>query len=274
MQQILLAEEIEALKLEQRLTDHIRGGRLGYFEGFENHSLMAFAWNDPRGRRGREAEVVVYLSRGDLRVFCRSETVRAEIRDRLPRGQSNERALYGLFVEMLRDDMEGLDELEKRITDAEDAALKSSHSVYLGKIVRYRKLLLRMKRYYTRLDAIFDNLSANANDLLSAEGEKLFAVLMNRNHRLLDAAVNLRDYVTQMREAYQAQIDIEQNSLMKVFTVVTALSTPVTVLTGWYGMNFARMPELSWSWGYPAAFGLSALVTLGLIALFRKKRWL
>ena len=40
----------------------------------------------------------------------------------MPRGQSNERALYGLFVEMLRDDMEGLDELEKHITDAEDAA--------------------------------------------------------------------------------------------------------------------------------------------------------
>ena len=274
MQKILPIEEIESLKLEPAMAEHIRAGKLGYFESFEHHSLMAFAWDDPRGKRGKGAEVVVCLGREDLAVFCRDSEVARLVRDRMPRGQSNERALYGLFVEMLRDDMEGLDELEKHITDAEDAALKSSHSVYLGKIVRYRKLLLHLKRYYARLDAIFDNLAANANGLLSPEGERLFSALMNRNHRLLDAAINLRDYVTQMREAYQAQIDIEQNSLMKVFTVVTAISTPVTVITGWYGMNFARMPELEWAWSYPAVALISAGVALGLAVLFRRRHWL
>ena len=77
-----------------------------------------------------------------------------------------------------------------------------------------------------------------------------------------------------MREAYQAQIDIEQNNLMKVFTVVTAISTPVTVVTGWYGMNFAHMPELGWAWSYPAVAALCAAAALGLAALFRRKRWL
>ena len=88
--------------------------------------------------------------------------------------------------------------------------------------------------------------------LLSPEGERLFSALMNRNHRLLDAAINLRDYVTQMREAYQAQIDIEQNSLMKVFTA--SLATPRRSPSSPAGtaVNFARMPELEWAWSYPA----------------------
>ena len=236
---------------------------------------MSFAWDDPRGRRGASGETVVYFGREDLLVFCRDAEVLAQVRDRFPRGQSNERALYGLFVEMLRDDMEGLDALEKRVTDAEDAALQSPHSVYLGKIVHYRKLLLRLKRYYARLDAIFDNLSANANGLLSPEGERLFSALTNRNRR----PARRRRQPARLRHPDARGVSgadrhrAEQPD--EVFTVVTAISTPVTVVTGWYGMNFAHMPELGWAWSYPAVAAAVRGRGAGAgRALFRRKRWL
>lgn len=53
-----------------------------------------------------------------------------------------------------------------------------------------------------------------------------------------------------MREAYQSQLEIQQNDLMKVFTVVTTVFLPLNLITGWYGMNFGDMPELSWHYGY------------------------
>jgi magnesium transporter len=77
-----------------------------------------------------------------------------------------------------------------------------------------------------------------------------------------------------MREAYQAQIDLQQNELMRLFTVITALFLPLTLLVGWYGMNFQGMPELTWKYGYPAVIGLSVLISAGLILWFKWKHWL
>ncbi|MGJ5623990.1 hypothetical protein MYD03_00160 [Mediterraneibacter gnavus] len=55
----------------------------------------------------------------------------------------------------------------------------------------------------------------------------------------------LKEYSMQLREMHQTQIDIRQNEIMKVLTIVTTLFMPLTLIAGWYGMNFAHMPELT-----------------------------
>ena len=85
---------------------------------------------------------------------------------------------------------------------------------------------------------------------------------------------NLQAIVSQMQDTYQAQLSIQQNDLMKVFTIVTAIFLPLTLLAGWYGMNFADMPELHWRYGYPAVAGVSLAIVLGLVWFFKRKKWL
>ena len=109
---------------------------------------------------------------------------------------------------------------------------------------------MRLKRYYLQLDIIFDEMSANDNDLLSKPTLKKISIIGARTDRYLNAVRNLQDIVSQMREAYQSQLEIQQNDLMKVFTVVTTVFLPLNLITGWYGMNFKDMPELSWRYGY------------------------
>lgn len=60
---------------------------------------------------------------------------------------------------------------------------------------------------------------------------------------------------------------------MKFFTVVTAIFMPLTLITGWFGMNLI-MPEFRWRHGYPYVIGLSVLVVVVMIALFKRKKWL
>jgi magnesium transporter len=84
--------------------------------------------------------------------------------------------------------------------------------------------------------------------------------------------LNSRDYVSQVREAYQAQVDIDQNTIMKVFTVITSIFLPLTLLVGWYGMNL-RMPEFSWDYGYPFVILLSVIVVSLCVVFFKKKKW-
>ena len=49
---------------------------------------------------------------------------------------------------------------------------------------------------------------------------------------------------------------------------------PLTLIAGWYGMNFRYMPELGWVWGYPAVIIVSILIVIGSLIWFKKKKWL
>ena len=81
----------------------------------------------------------------------------------------------------------------------------------------------------------------------------------------------LREYASQVSSEYQAQVYIAQNRIMKLLTVVTTVCMPLSLIAGWYGMNFIGMPELSWEYGYPTVIALSALVVGCSILYFRKK---
>ena len=69
-------------------------------------------------------------------------------------------------------------------------------------------------------------------------------------------------------------IDLEQNRIVKIFTVVSLVFLPPTLLASIWGMNFEFMPELSWKWGYPMAWGAIVLSSLLTLFIFRRKNWL
>ena len=97
--------------------------------------------------------------------------------------------------------------------------------------------------------------------------------MLRRLNRLQDETQLLREYASQVSSEYQAQVDIAQNRIMKLLTIVTTIFMPLSLIAGWYGMNFVNMPELNWPYGYPAVIALSALIVLGCVAYFRRKHF-
>jgi magnesium transporter len=80
--------------------------------------------------------------------------------------------------------------------------------------------------------------------------------------------------ITFMLEASLGMVSIEQNEIIKVFSVVAVMLMPPTLVASIYGMNFRYMPELEWSFGYPLAIGLMVLSGLVPFLYFRRKGWL
>ncbi len=74
--------------------------------------------------------------------------------------------------------------------------------------------------------------------------------------------------------AAQGFINMEQNRIMKILSVVALVFLPPTLIAGIYGMNFAHMPELAWPWGYPLALGAMLLAGAGPYLVFKRKGWL
>ena len=87
-------------------------------------------------------------------------------------------------------------------------------------------------------------------------------------------ANSLLDYTLQIRDTYMARLDVRQNRIMTVLTVVTTIFMPLTLLAGWYGMNFKYMPELNSVYGYPVVIIISILIVIFSLLFFKRKKWL
>lgn len=83
----------------------------------------------------------------------------------------------------------------------------------------------------------------------------------------------LSSHISFLLDAALGLINIEQNSIIKFFSVVSVVLMPPTLVASIYGMNFHHMPELSWLLGYPWALGLMVLSGVAPFLWFRKKRW-
>ena len=75
-------------------------------------------------------------------------------------------------------------------------------------------------------------------------------------------------------DAVLGMISIEQNDIIKIFSIVAVIFLPPTLVASIYGMNFNIMPELKWLWGYPFAIVLMILSGLVPVLYFKRKGWL
>ena len=82
------------------------------------------------------------------------------------------------------------------------------------------------------------------------------------------------DRLDYLQDTFLGLVNIEQNKIIKIFTVVNVIFLPPTLIASMYGMNFDFMPELHWQYGYPFSLGLMIAFTLIVLLIFRLKKWL
>lgn len=83
-----------------------------------------------------------------------------------------------------------------------------------------------------------------------------------------------RDLINTVRDTYMSVITHRTNEILKVMTIIATVFMPVTFIASIYGMNFKNMPEIAWRHGYAFTWGLMAVVTIGMLWFFRRKRWI
>ena len=274
MQKVLPLDRIREVEnsLDKRVIAYISEREIHTFESFPDFNIIAFEWYDISNEKTETSQMLLYLDNEDFFVFCENDMSMAKAQSIFNERSTNEQAFVEFLSRLLKDDMKHLDETEDRIIQADDDILLASHKNHLKEIISFRKELLNLKRYYEQFISIFEDLTENENGLLSKEGVRRMETLSSRTSRFLANVVNMQDRVSQIREAYQSQIDIEQNQIMKVCTIVTVIFLPLTLLAGWYGMNL-RMPEYGWDLGYPMVICASVLIGGGLYLYFKKKKW-
>lgn len=181
--------------------------------------------------------------------------------------------LYRFFTLQINNDLKHLEGFEKTINKLEEEVFIDCDDLsYTKKIINTRKHLMWIKQYYEQFLNILNDIEANENNIFDKTVLKQFKILYAKIERLYGKTINLLDYVSEIRSAYQAQMDISLNKTMKVLTVISAVILPLNLIAAWYGMNF-NMPEYSFSYSYPIIIVLSIIVVIVSIAYFKKQKW-
>nr|WP_315024865.1 CorA family divalent cation transporter [uncultured Aminipila sp.] len=191
--------------------------------------------------------------------------------NKLRKGYTVERFLYDFLVSLIEDDVLYLAEIEKDITKMEELILAREVEDFNYKMLELKKEISRLYRYYSQLTDLGEGLFDNEMDFFGKDDIATFRIFTDRVARLQSETQVLREYAMQVQEVYQSEIGIRQNDVMKVLTMVTTIFLPLTLIAGWYGMNFTHMPELNWVYGYPMVITLSIAIVLICLWIFKKK---
>lgn len=181
--------------------------------------------------------------------------------------------LFEFMERLLEDDVRFLQAYELKMTDMEDGLFREEIKDCPARMLAVRRELLRMNTYYDQMVDFCEMLEENYTGFLGEEDCRLFRVMGKRIQRLADNTRNLREYTLQIREMYQARTAERQNKIMQFLTVVTTIFMPLTLITGWYGMNFINMPELHYKGGYFIIIGVVILIVIIEIWYFKHKKW-
>lgn len=166
------------------------------------------------------------------------------------------------------------DRIEAKIEKLEEDILMHTKKSHLIEIIGLRSEILWLKKVLGPQKEVINILNKKDLRLIDDQLQKYFSDIYENAVKIAETFETYRDLMGNLREAYQSSIANRANEIMRVFTAITTIFIPLTLITGIYGMNFINMPELDMKYGYFMIIGIMATLGLGMFFIFKKKDWL
>jgi len=136
-----------------------------------------------------------------------------------------------------------------------------------------------IRRAVRPLPGMLQELMRDEEDLVSADTKLYLRDAYDHAVRVSDLAETLQSHAMELMNLYHSTISYQMNQVMKLLTIMASIFIPTTFVAGIYGMNFDtsspyNLPELSWRYGYPFALGLMTAIAIGMLVVFKVKRWI
>ncbi|MEZ0483717.1 magnesium/cobalt transporter CorA [Fibrella aquatica] len=181
-------------------------------------------------------------------------------------------AIFESRIDYDADLVESLSTRVKEINKQLDLDAKLDREMLLL-INDYQELTMSIRENVVDKQRVISAMIRSNGWFTSDEQARLRIVIKDINS-LIDHTNFIFERLEFLQNTFLGLVNLEQNNIIKIFTVLSLVLLPPTLIASIYGMNFADMPELSWKFGYLFALGLMAISSGLTYYFFKKKNWL
>jgi magnesium transporter len=269
------------------LEDTVNTGQRAKVDFFEDYAFVVLSMIDDPGQN-RFEQISVFFGKKFVVTFQERpgdpfDTVRKRIEFSKPsrlRSHKADYLAYALIDSIIDSYFPPVDVIGDKIEAIEDSMIGEPEKQQVRDLHRLRRNVIMLKSaLFPVRDAIAGLVRAEA-PFIGAETRVYFNDTLDHSISLIELVETQRDMLTGLIDLHLSLEQARTNEIISFLTIISAIFIPLTFIVGVWGMNFDpasspwNMPELQARYGYPAALGFMALVAIGLVAVFRWKRWL
>ncbi len=202
------------------------------------------------------------------------------VRERIRTGKGRLRKLgpdylaYSLLDSIVDNYFLVLEKLGEKVEDLEEELISDPGRKTLHEIHVLKREMIFLRKSVWPLREVVSGLERAESRLIKESTGIFLRDVYDHTIQVIDTVETYRDMLSGMLDMYLSSVSNRMNEVMKVLTIIATIFIPLTFIAGVYGMNFKFMPELDWRWGYFAIlvfmFGISVL----MLILFKRKKWL
>ncbi|MBX9907168.1 MAG: magnesium transporter CorA family protein [Beijerinckiaceae bacterium] len=187
-------------------------------------------------------------------------------------------AIVDRAAEVLRGVGDKIDEASRRVFEGKSASVEqnSAYQSIIRKIGQYEHIISNVRESMVSVERVLLFLSANFKrpTKVASGFTPEWRTAVRDVQAIEEHATFISSKLSFMLQATLGLVGLEQNKIIKLFSVVAVVLMPPTLIASIYGMNFEKMPELKWDYGYPMALAMMIVFAILPYLFFRWKKWL
>ncbi|HEY3388852.1 MAG TPA: magnesium/cobalt transporter CorA, partial [Prolixibacteraceae bacterium] len=167
-----------------------------------------------------------------------------------------------------------IEAIGETIEETEEELITSPGQASQEAIYKLKRRLGYVKKSIWPAREVLNQLQHSDHPLINEETKIYFRNIYDHTIQIIETLESLRDLTSGMMDLYLSTVSYKMNEIMKVLTIFSTIFIPLTFFAGVYGMNFKYLPELEWKSGYFIFWGIMIVITIIMLAFFRRKKWL
>jgi magnesium transporter len=210
----------------------------------------------------------------DGRAGVVEETIQRWQRHEATVGSGGGALLYHLLDSIVDDYFPVIDQMAERVEVIEEQIFERFQQSALQEVFALKRDLLSLRRIVAPERDVLNVLIRREMPVFDQATIQYLQDVYDHVIRITDSIDTYRDLLSSALDAFLSIQSNQLNQIVKVLTITSIVLMTCALIAGIYGMNFDVMPELHWTFGYPFALGLMAVLSVGLVLFFKKRGWL
>jgi magnesium transporter len=184
-----------------------------------------------------------------------------------------DRVAHNLLDGIVENYKPALEELSLEIADLEAEVLQHPTKQTLNKLIQIKKEVLHLRQIIGPQREVLARFARGDFKLIRAHLVPYFRDVYDGLFHIYELSQTYADSLTGILQVYLNMSSNQTGEVVKLLTLITVITTPIMLISTWYGMNFKDMPELSWHYGYATAALVTAVTTAATYWYFKRKKW-